>query len=75
MALRASAALTPRYLAEADADVLRLMDPELAARCFVGPAAMQVFAHRLLRLPDLPDVDKAPLFTAQVGSLSRGLQR
>lgn len=54
---------------------LRPMDPDIAARCFIGPLAMQMLAHTVLRLPDAPDVDRAALVAANVEIFLRGLRR
>lgn len=57
-----------------DRGVLRPIEPEIAARSFLGPFVLQLLARNVLRVPELMNVDSTALVTAHVDLFLRGLQ-
>jgi len=63
------------YLArKMDEGQLRRIDPAIAARCFVGPLALQMLTRKIFRLADTSDIDPEALVRANVEIFLRGLQ-
>jgi AcrR family transcriptional regulator len=63
------------YLArKMDEGQLRRIDPAIAARCFVGPLALQMLTRKIFHLTDASDIDSESLVRANVEIFVRGLQ-
>ena len=57
-----------------DEGLLRRMEPDIAARCFIGPLILQIMSQKIFQLVSAMHIDNAALIKANIDIFLHGLQ-